>query len=44
MFTAKDPSADIRALRSITLTVKRGKAYPRTDFNPQADLEARKDF
>ena len=43
LFTAKDPSADIRALRSITLTVKRGKAYPRSDFNPQAELAARKD-
>jgi imidazolonepropionase-like amidohydrolase len=43
VFTAKDPSADIRALRTITLTVKRGVAYPRAQFDPQADLAARKD-
>lgn len=41
VFTEKDPSKDIRALRTLTLTVKRGKAFPRTDFDPKADLAAR---
>jgi imidazolonepropionase-like amidohydrolase len=43
VFTAKDPSADIRALRTLTLTVKRGKAFPRADYHPQADQAARRD-
>jgi imidazolonepropionase-like amidohydrolase len=42
-FTAKDPSADIRALRTLTLTVKRGVAFPREDYHPQADQAARRD-
>jgi len=41
VFTEKDPSKDIRALRTLTLTVKRGKAFPRADFDPKADLAAR---
>ena len=43
VFTAEDPSADIRALRTLTLTVKRGIAFPRVDYNPQADQAARRD-
>lgn len=43
VFTAQDPSADIRALRSLILTVKRGVAFPRADYNPQADQAARRD-
>lgn len=42
VFTAKDPSKDIRALRTITLTVKRGKPHARADYDPKADLAARK--
>lgn len=42
VFTRQDPSKDIKALRSIVTTVKRGKAYPRADFDVQADLAARK--
>lgn len=42
VFTAKDPSQNIKALRTIITTVKRGKAYPRADFDSKADLEARK--
>lgn len=42
VFTAKDPSQDIKALRTIVTTVKRGKAYPRADFDPKSDLQARK--
>lgn len=42
VFTAADPSTDIKALRTIVTTVKRGKAYPRADFDPKADLAARK--
>ena len=43
LFLARDPSADIRALRSLTLTVKRGVAYPRADYHPEADVAARKE-
>ncbi|MDZ4371622.1 MAG: amidohydrolase family protein, partial [Phenylobacterium sp.] len=32
VFTQDDPSRDIRALRSVVLTVKRGARYPRADF------------
>lgn len=42
VFTAKDPSQDIKALRTIVTTVKRGKAHPRADFDPRTDLQARK--
>ncbi|MGH6999644.1 MAG: amidohydrolase family protein, partial [Phenylobacterium sp.] len=41
VFTGQDPSKDIAALRTITLTVKRGEAYPRADFDPKADVAAR---
>ena len=41
VFTAQDPSRDIRALRTLTLTVKRGKPFPRADFDPAADFSAR---
>jgi len=43
VFTRQDPSKDIRALRTLTLTVKRGKAYPRTDFDPKAEAALRKE-
>ncbi len=43
MFLAKDPTADIRALRSLTLTIKRGVAWPRADYRPEADAAARKE-
>jgi imidazolonepropionase-like amidohydrolase len=38
---AKDPLADIANLKSLELTVKRGRAYPRADFKPLAkgDIE-----
>lgn len=41
VFTGQDPTKDIRALRAITLTVKRGKDYPRADFDPAQDVAAR---
>ena len=41
VFTDEDPSKDIRALRTLTLTVKRGKPFPRADFDPAADFPAR---
>jgi imidazolonepropionase-like amidohydrolase len=41
VFTRADPSKDIKALRTIVTTVKRGKAYPRADFDVKADLKAR---
>lgn len=43
VFTRQDPSKDIGALRTLTLTVKRGKAYPRTDYDPKADAAVRKE-
>jgi imidazolonepropionase-like amidohydrolase len=38
---ARDPLADIENLKSLELTLKRGRAYPRADFRPltQHDLE-----
>ena len=41
VFTEQDPSKDIRALRTLTLTVKRGKPFPRADFDPAEDFPAR---
>lgn len=41
VFTKADPSRDIKALRTIVTTVKRGKAYPRADFDVKADVKAR---
>ncbi len=43
VFTRQDPSKDIGALRSLTLTVKRGQAYPRSDYDPKADAAVRKE-
>lgn len=42
VFVAKDPSTDIGALRTVITTVKRGAAYPRADYDPKADLAARR--
>ncbi|MDP3855177.1 amidohydrolase family protein [Phenylobacterium sp.] len=42
VFVAKDPSTDIRNLRTVVTTVKRGVAYPRAAYDPKADLAARK--
>lgn len=42
-FMSKDPAADIGAFRSLVLTVKRGVAYPRADYHPEADQAARKE-
>ncbi len=36
LVVAKNPLADIRALREVILTVKRGKAYPRIDYHQPA--------
>ena len=37
----RDPTADIENLKSLELTVKRGRAYPRAAFKPLAkgDIE-----
>ena len=35
----RDPLADIENLKSLELTVKRGRTYPRTDFKPLADTD-----
>ena len=33
-FLARDPLADVHAYKTVTLTVKRGVRYPRSDFRP----------
>jgi imidazolonepropionase-like amidohydrolase len=43
VFLARDPTVDIGALRSVAFTVKRGIAYPRADYHPEADAAARKE-
>jgi imidazolonepropionase-like amidohydrolase len=40
-FLAKDPLADIAHAKSVTLTLKRGKAFWRRDFKPITRAEAR---
>ena len=39
VFVAKDPDADVRAFRSVVLTVKRGAEYWRKDYRPVAPDE-----
>ncbi|MEX1148021.1 MAG: amidohydrolase family protein [Sphingomonadales bacterium] len=34
VFVSKDPLADIANLRTVTLTVKRGTGYPRSEYKP----------
>ncbi len=43
VFVSQDPSADIKALRSVVLTVKRGVDYRRADYDPKSDAAARKE-
>ncbi len=43
VFVAEDPSRDLRALQTVTLVVKRGRAYPRSDYDPARDLAARQE-
>uniref|UniRef100_UPI0030F37A61 amidohydrolase family protein n=1 Tax=Phenylobacterium sp. TaxID=1871053 RepID=UPI0030F37A61 len=43
VFVSKDPSADIAALRTVVLTVKRGVDYRRADYDPSSDAAARKE-
>lgn len=40
-FLTKDPLADIAGVKSVTLTVKRGKEFPRRDFKPITEDEAK---
>ncbi|WP_085810813.1 amidohydrolase family protein [Sphingomonas sp. TZW2008] len=40
---ARDPLADIANMRSVTLTVKRGRAYPRDDFRAVTEEELSRD-
>lgn len=40
VFVTADPSRDLAALRTVDLVVKRGKAYPRSDYDPARDLAA----
>ena len=39
VFVAKDPGADVRAFRSVVVTVKRGAQYWRKDYRPVAPDE-----
>ena len=42
VFVARNPLDDITALREVVLTVKRGRAYPRSDYHqPPADTLAK---
>ena len=41
MFLAKDPLGDITNVKSVTLTVKRGKEFPRRDYRPITKDEAK---
>ncbi|MBQ1542698.1 hydrolase [Caulobacter sp. CCUG 60055] len=41
MIVEKNPLEDIRNLRTVTLTVKRGRAYPRSEFQPLSVDELR---
>jgi imidazolonepropionase-like amidohydrolase len=41
VFLAKDPLADIANVKTVTLTVKRGKPYPRRDYHPITQAEAK---
>jgi hypothetical protein len=40
-FAAKDPTADIENLDTVTLTIKRGKPYRRRDYRPITKAEAK---
>ena len=40
---SRDPLADIANMRSVVLTVKRGRAYPRDDFRPVTPEELARD-
>jgi imidazolonepropionase-like amidohydrolase len=40
-FLAKDPLADIRNVKTVTLTIKRGQEFPRRDYKPITKAEAK---
>jgi hypothetical protein len=40
MFVAKNPLGDIDNLKTVVMTVKRGKLYRRSDYRPIAKDEA----
>jgi imidazolonepropionase-like amidohydrolase len=44
VFFAKDPLADIDNLKSVVMTVKRGRTYRRSDYRPIARDEAQGEF
>jgi imidazolonepropionase-like amidohydrolase len=35
----RDPTADIQNLKSLELTIKRGRVYPRADFKPLTETD-----
>jgi len=39
VFVSQDPSRDVRALRSVAFTVKRGRVFPRTEYRPITEAE-----
>jgi hypothetical protein len=38
---SRDPTADIENLKSLEITIKRGRAYPRADFKPPTEQDLR---
>jgi imidazolonepropionase-like amidohydrolase len=44
MFVSKDPLADIDNLKSVVMTIKRGRLYRRTDYRPITRDEAEGEF
>jgi imidazolonepropionase-like amidohydrolase len=44
MFVAKDPLAEIGDLRSVVMTLKRGRLYRRSDYRPISKDEAKGEF
>ena len=44
VFLTKDPLADIGNLRSVVLTVKRGRPFARTDYKPISEDETKGAF
>jgi hypothetical protein len=41
VFVSKDPSKDLANLKNVVLVVKRGEQYPRSDYSPLTEEDAR---
>ena len=44
VIVARDPLEDITALREVVLTLKRGRAYPRSEYRQPAAETLQKEF